>query len=296
MASLIGIRDTTERKTVTTILVPLTGFENDTASLEVGYRAAERLGGAIDVLHVCPNPMILVTRAALAQFTSGMGNAEHIHALQKDAETRVANTAAALRAFQSRHPKSAVPAAFEQIEGEPIPEIIAAARVRDMLALARPPAHGQFSTEAIGTILVGCGRPLLLAPDAPVAAMGARIAIAWKETTEAARAVTAAMPFLARAASVIVLTQAEGGDTESAKESAERLAVQLRRHGPDVTSVGLPAETPTGVPPIVEKAKEWGADLLVAGAYSHSRMRELVFGGFTRAVLSGCALPVLLVH
>lgn len=63
-----------------------------------------------------------------------------------------------------------------------------------------------------------------------------------------------------------------------------------------VEAHGLSAERHAGANVLIEKAKALGADLIVSGAYSHSRMRELVFGGFTRTLLTACDLPVLLLH
>lgn len=278
------------------ILVPLTGFEHDSRSLELALIAAKRLQGEIDALHVAPDPMTIVTQAAFHQFTGGMGNVERIHALEKAAEAHCAAATAAFEGFKARHAGDGLKAALETVEGDPIGATIAAARIRDLVVAVRAPAHAAFAPDAVGTILVGCGRPLLLAPDAPASSLGSTIAIAWKETAEAARAITAAMPFIAQAKKVVVITAAEaGGSAEEATASAERLAAQLRRHGPQLVAVGI-APSAHGLPPLVAKAKELGADLLVSGAYSHSRTRELVFGGFTRDLLKGCELPVLLVH
>lgn len=278
------------------ILVPLTGFEHDSRSLETALVAAKRLNGEIDALHVAPDPMTIVTQAAIHQFSGGMGNVERIHALEKAAETRCAAATAAFEAFKARHTGDGVALAFQSVEGDPVGATIAAARTRDLVVAVRAPAHAAFASDAVGTLLVGCGRPLLLAPDAPLSSLGSTVAIAWKETAEAARAVTAAMPFLALAKKVIVMTAAEpGGSADDARTSAERLAAQLRRRCPEVAAVGIPPSA-HGLPPLIAKVKELGADLLVSGAYSHSRTRELVFGGFTRDLLKGCELPVLLVH
>jgi nucleotide-binding universal stress UspA family protein len=138
---------------------------------------------------------------------------------------------------------------------------------------------------------------VLLAPPSETAAIGSTIAVAWKETAEAARAVTAAMPLLERAKKVIVLSVEEhSGLPAASTASAERLATQLARHGMNVEAHGLLAKPHGGAGTLIEKAKELEADLVVSGAYSHSRVREVVFGGFTRSLLGSCELPVLLLH
>ena len=278
------------------ILVPLTGFENDGVSLEAAFGVASRFAGHLDCLHVCPDPMQIVMLAAATQFTSRMGSVERIHALQREAEARCIAVEDAFRDFKQRHPAAGVAATLEQIDGDPVHDTASAARYRDLTVLARASADGQFAPDAVANILVASGRPMLLVPNTPVAAAGAKIAIAWKESAEAARAVGAALSFLAAAENVFVLSSAEGnGDAGAAAASAEKLAAQLRWHAKRVTAFGLPPALHP-YPAVLAKAQELGADLLVAGAYTHSRVHELVFGGFTRELLKACPLPVLLLH
>jgi nucleotide-binding universal stress UspA family protein len=290
---------------VKTILVPLTGYPNDVTALEAAYSVARRFEGSIDGLRVHPDPTQIVTQVAVQQFVSKLGNVELIHALQKEAETRDAAAAAAFEDFLKRHfdagiarsASAGVKPSMQQIEGDPVGDTVAAARYYDLVVLARAPEDGQFSLDAVANILVGCGRPVLLAPKTPLSGVGSAIAIAWKETAEAARAVTASMPFLQRATRVVVLAATEKSEEAGqSKDSADRLASQLRRSGihADARSVSK-TESPV-TETLLKAAHDSGADLLVMGAYSHSRVRELVFGGFTRDVLKACDLPVLMLH
>lgn len=287
------------------ILVPLVGFENDARALDATFLIAERFQSYISGLRVHPGPMTIVTQAAVQQFGSKMGNVELIHTLQKEAEARSKSAAAAFEAFLKRRlpPGAArsagagVNAAFRQIEGDPIDDTVAGARFYDLVVLARAPQNGQFSVDAMANILVGCGRPVLLVPDAPVHSIGTTVAIAWKETAEAARALTAAMPLLSGAKRIVVLATTENdADDDQATQSADLLASQLRHHGLSVESRRVPSDRKSVPEALLEAARESDADLLVMGAYSHSRMREFVFGGFTRHVLKECPLPVFLLH
>ena len=183
------------------------------------------------------------------------------------------------------------------MEGNPVQNTTDEARFNDLVVLARATEQRGFSVDSIANILVGCGRPVLLVPNAEPGSLGHVVAIAWKQTAEAARAVTAAMPMLVRAKKIVVLTAAEdGGDPQQSAQSAERLAGKLRHHGLTVEAYGLSKQPGTAAETLFHKAKELGADLLVAGAYSHGRTRELVFGGFTRTVLGSGDLPVFLLH
>jgi nucleotide-binding universal stress UspA family protein len=259
----------------------------------------------IDALHVQPDPMKIVLNAAVHQFETTHGSRELLHDLQRQASARSAKAKEAFDKFAARHlaahafasAQSGVSAGFRCVEGDPLDETISTARFADIVVISRASANEQFSTDQIANVLVGCGRPVLLVPPSERGAIGGTIAIAWKEKAEAARAVTAAMPLLTRAKKVIVLSVEEhSGQTAACGASAERLATQLARHGMNVEALGLVAKPHDGAGTLIEKAKELQADLIVSGAYSHSRVRELAFGGFTRSLLAKCELPVMLLH
>jgi nucleotide-binding universal stress UspA family protein len=190
-----------------------------------------------------------------------------------------------------------VTASFEERLGDDIEETIAQARFHDMLVLARGNDFTGLTPGAIGSILVGCGRPVLLAPPHVPGNLAPTVAIAWKESAEAARAVTASMPMLRMASRIFVLAAAEGDrDPDRSVESAERLRNQLRWHGLTVEARNVVQggrEVPDAV---MQTARDVGADLLVMGGYGHSRIRELVLGGFTRHVIGEAPLPVLMFH
>jgi nucleotide-binding universal stress UspA family protein len=287
------------------ILVCLAGFPHDANALEAAFLVGWPFSASIDGLHVQPEPMKIVMNAALHQFATMHSSREVVVALQRQAAAHSAKAKEIFDSFLARRlaahafgsAQSGVKATFRCAEGDPIADIVTAARFADMVVTGRAPAHAQFSTEQIANILVGCGRPLLLVPDSEPEAIGRTIAIAWKEKAEAARAVSAAMPLLTRAKKVIVLSIEEHrGDTAACAASAEHLAAQLSRYEIHVQAHGIAAEARNAANVLVSKANELGADLIVSGAYSHSRARELVFGGFTRSLMTACDIPVLLLH
>jgi nucleotide-binding universal stress UspA family protein len=287
------------------ILVPLTGFPHDSNALEAAFLVGWPFDAVIDALHVQPDPMKIVLSAAVQQFETSHSNRELVLNLQRQAAAHSTKAKEAFDRFAARHlsahafasAQSGVSASFRCVEGDPLDDTISTARFADIVVAGRAPEHGQFSTDQIANILVGCGRPLLLVPSREAEAIGGTIAIAWKEKAEAARAVTAAMPLLTRAKKVIVLSvEEQSSQTAACSASAEHLATQLARHGMNVEAHALLAKPHGGAGTLIEKAKELQADLVVSGAYSHSRVRELVFGGFTRSLLGSCELPVLLLH
>jgi nucleotide-binding universal stress UspA family protein len=287
------------------ILIPLTGFASDTRALETALVIGTPFDAALQALHIQPEAMDVVLSAAMQQFGTRKSNRELVLSLQKDAQVRTQNAKESFdRFFQLHFPtqafgsaKSGCTLSWRAIEGHSVEGIIADARYNDLVVLAHPPEGGEFSLDAMANILVGCGRPVVLAPEANQSRLGHDVAIAWKESAEAARAVTAAMPMLARAKKIFVLSaDEEGKDPELSTKSSQRLAEHLARHGLTVEAHGFVAKPHMAAETLVRKAKELGADILVSGAYSHGRVRELVFGGFTRTLLARCELPVFFLH
>jgi nucleotide-binding universal stress UspA family protein len=156
-------------------------------------------------------------------------------------------------------------------------------------------AAGELPPDFLPSLLVDTGRPALVLPyagavatDAPI---GRTVLVAWKESREAARAVTAALPWLRRAAQVHVLTWGEG-----AEQGLQALSAYLALHGvAAVPHAGGPEPAQPGEA-LLSSAADLGADLLVMGCYGHSRTREWVLGGATRSILAAMTLPVLMVH
>jgi nucleotide-binding universal stress UspA family protein len=140
--------------------------------------------------------------------------------------------------------------------------------------------------------LVTAGRPLLLAPAEPPESVGKHIAIAWNGSTGAAQAVAAALPLLARADTVHVLTV----KTEKTRSSeGERLVDYLQWHGVTADATVL-LERETVGDLLLAKAEELGADLLVMGGYVQNRLQELqelLLGGVTSYVFAHAKLPIL---
>jgi len=166
-------------------------------------------------------------------------------------------------------------------------------RVFDVIVLSRPGANETFvHNRALYSGLFESGRPVLLAPAAPPPQIATNVLIAWNRSTEQARAISLAMPLLQKAKRVTVLTVI--GGTEVPGPSAEQLIHYLQRNGiaAEPMSVGLDGKN-TGQT-ILAAAQSTGCDLLVKGAYTQSRLRQMIFGGATRHVLENAEIPVLL--
>ena len=147
-------------------------------------------------------------------------------------------------------------------------------------------------------VTLASGRPILVVPYAGrFETVGRRVLIGWNATREATRAVNDAMPLLAAAEVVTVLTidAREGPDAHGELPGAD-ISLHLARHDVKAevertVSAGIPAGEV-----LLSRAADLGADLLVIGAYGHSRVRELLLGGATRSILQSMTVPVLMSH
>lgn len=155
-------------------------------------------------------------------------------------------------------------------------------------------AAGAVPPDFVASVLAASGRPALVLPYVGCPeAIGQTVAMAWKPTAEAARAVSAAMPFLERAKRVHVLAW---GPEEEPAVGGVRLDLDsyLRAHGVQATwHRGGPEPDAIGEM-LLSRVFDLGADLLVMGCYGHSRAREWILGGATRTVLGSMTLPVLM--
>lgn len=168
------------------------------------------------------------------------------------------------------------------------------ARVFDVTVLGRPTSgQPEPSMATLEAVLFESGRPILIAPPTPPSRLGETIVIAWNGSTETARATAFAKPLLRRAARVVVLT-VEGGSVPG--PTGERLAWSLRLDGiaAEATTVGRDRRS-TGEA-LLRTTLSLGADLLIKGAYTQSRLRQMIFGGTTLHVLAEATLPVFMAH
>jgi len=167
-------------------------------------------------------------------------------------------------------------------------------RVFDITVLGAPLGGRQGPRMmTLETALFDSGRPVLLAPPTAPPTIGERILLAWNCSTEQARATASAMPLLRQSARVVVCT-VEGATVPG--PSGEEIARYLRRHEVPAEAITVnPAPQKPGEA-IMAKARELGCDLVVKGAYTQSRLRQMIFGGATQYILTHATLPVLLAH
>jgi nucleotide-binding universal stress UspA family protein len=182
-------------------------------------------------------------------------------------------------------------AGWREIEGAEEQVVGSHGRLFDLIVVGREFGRGWLNWRVIvESALFDSGRPVLVTPETIGPTIGDNIVIAWNSSPEVARTVAFSMPLLTRARSVLVLSVEGWGTPEP---TAKELAAYLSRAGVPATARTVnpgghsPAET------ILAECSRSGADLLVKGAYTASRLRQLIFGGATRHILAHAQLPVI---
>jgi len=182
----------------------------------------------------------------------------------------------------------------------PLGEVAAEARAADLVVTSRGEwARGTDYKVAIpGVLILQAGRPVLVAPPDTAHLKLASVVVAWKDTREARRAVADSLPLLQKAETVhlIEICGSKAGVPAATSRLAD-VADYLVRHGVKSTAYAEVEEKgASAVDQLLDFAARKHADLIVAGAYGHSRFQEWVFGGFTKALLTQTARAVLFSH
>jgi nucleotide-binding universal stress UspA family protein len=286
-----------------TILVPVGQPDNAESAVEAAFLVAKRFGGHVSGLHVLPdlaNPAIhglIATRMSLDAASSDLrklkSSAERELQRQSSELKRLFETAAARAgAAIQGEPGAAerISAAWQEVTGFESELVGQIGRVFDLTVIARRGPRGS-SHDTVQAALLDTGRPMLLAPPAPPDALGDAVLLAWNASPQAARAAASALPFLQQATRVVVMSIGNGPEPAP---SADELARALAWHGIAAQARRLEQGSRRVRDMLLAEAAAMSADLLVIGAYSHSRMRQVVFGGVTEHMLDHAELPILL--
>ncbi len=167
-------------------------------------------------------------------------------------------------------------------------------RMADLIVIVREPGEDEGQPRiALEIALRETGRPVLVVPGRVAEAPGKHIAIAWNGSIESSRAVALAAPFVQAAEKVTVLSVTEG---DTGCIGSGDMGDYLAWHGIDADTKVLDAAARSAGSVILDELAAVGADMLVMGAYSRSRMRRLIFGGVTGEVIARAEVPVLMVH
>ncbi len=286
------------------ILLPLSGTPADRAAEDVAIALGKGFGAHLVALHVRRDARRDL--AALASADMGMGTGldatlarmeEDADAREKSSEESWRDTCAKAGFKLAETPGTPGPTQeFISEMGEEADYLAEHGRAADLIVVGRQRNSGILNMDLMEAALMDTGRPVLIAPESGTIKLDGTVAIAWKNTREAAGAVAAALPFIGLAKRVIVFSVEESDTPDTVDHSPMRLVRALRWHNANTGSQLLRHETRAPVRVLLEALAKEQCDLLVMGGYGHTRLREAVFGGFTRAVLEDAAIPVLMAH
>ncbi|HEY7385509.1 MAG TPA: universal stress protein [Beijerinckiaceae bacterium] len=169
------------------------------------------------------------------------------------------------------------------------------ARVHDFTVLDADSELLSLTEGVLHQALFESGRPVIVVPRTADRFACKRMLVAWDGSAKAARAVNDALPFLRAADGVEIVSVAGEKDLSRSIPGAD-LAPQLERHGVEVVVKNMVAQDGDVAEALRQEAHAFGADMIVMGAFVHSRLRELMFGGVTRSMLGQSSIPLFLSH
>lgn len=240
---------------------------------------------------------IITPALGAADPASGAGLAELLESIRADALAAAARVEAS---FGETLRREGIAGEWRLTEGSPTELVPLHARYSDLTVLGQPdPENDEPSTGAVlSATLFESGRPVLVIPYAGrFTAVGRRVLVGWNAGREATRAVHDAMPLLAKAAAVTITSvNPRRGLGAHGEEPGADIARHLARHGVTVNVEHTVAPEIGAGDILLNRAADLSADLLVIGAYGHSRLREMLLGGVTRSLLRQMTVPVLMSH
>ena len=267
-------------------ILALVDPKHGAATLSTASRAAEKLDAPIDVLIARRDPADAIPM--VGEGLSGALVDQIMNAAAADAATDTAACQTLIEAW----PGNAGANVLDLI-GSRRSLIAETGRTYGMTVLPCPngPEGGGFDG-IVDAALFETGRPILIAPLQEVKSLGDKVAIFWNDSAESARAVWGAAPLLQQAETVNIYTVGEGFNPESA---LARIIAGLSRAGINAEAHAIP---PKGAAQdqLIDAAAAMDADLGVMGAFTHSRLRELVLGGVTQHMLEVLARPTFMAH
>jgi nucleotide-binding universal stress UspA family protein len=209
----------------------------------------------------------------------------------EDIEDRLKGLKAEFEAFTRNSSK----ASWRGMVGEPTRLLALNARAAELIVTGSDDkeARSRLRTIDPGELILSAGRPILFASKDHRPMTAENVFVAWKDTREARRAVVDALPFLVSARHVLVATIAED-ERVSARDSVADVVRFLMKHGVKARSEVLDADKMDAAEALLTTATETDAELVVAGGYGHSRLREWAFGGVTRSLLDDSSMNRLL--
>ncbi len=288
-----------------TILVPFGGQDTELGALHTAFDLAEIYASHVEVWHVSPDPYLVLMMYAgpgmpAPYYDEGTVNdlKKHYEANKKEAKLKYLKLIKE-RGFRNVDKPGVVTeasASFHTATGYVEEVVSIRARLADLIVVSRTPKKGtsKFS-EVIHNCLFKTGRPVLLVPPGKTAKkFNGKVAIAWNGSVEATHAVAFAMPYMEKGKAWIVTAMTD--ESKDFPLQPEDLAAHLERYGVETKTLWPDTKKSAAPQAVINAAKTVDASMIVMGAYTHSRVREIILGGMTEYMLKNADILVLLAH
>lgn len=265
--------------------------DNDPACasrIDVARRLAEAHEAHLTGLHVMPRPVPLYSDAPTPA---------SLETMQRQELEQAAARAAAL--FEGRTRGTTARTEWRVVEGHPLEVVTVHGLHADLIVVGQGRDLGEASADLSSLpadLVLAAGRPMLVVPRyGTFPSVGADVLVAWDASREATRAVHDALPLLRRARKVTVLS-IDPEDTGEPRIAGGDVALHLARHGVPVQTATVSGADIAVGDLLLSYGADHGIDLIVMGAYGHTRFRELILGGATRQLLQSMTVPVFMSH
>lgn len=273
------------------LLVYVDDSKANPARIDAAVRLAVEHEAHLTGLYVAPD------QSAMTLYTEAHIPGEILEAQRQAAVERAGE---ARTVFEAATGKAGLFSEWRFVEGDFIRTLSLHARYTDLLIIGQSDPSDDMSVTrgAVEQVLLDVGRPVLVIPyiGAPKV-LGERVLVAWNASREAMRAIHDAMPILERAKAVRVLSiNPPRGPSGEGEAPGADISHHLARHNVKAEAVHVEAEDIAAGEVLLSRAADQQADLIVMGAYGHSRYRELILGGATRSLLEAMTIPVLMSH
>ena len=273
------------------IAVYVDGTESTKARVTFAVALAKEHGAHLIGIGFAPT-------ALLPLYGADVGFADMTEVLQS-VKTQSANALDAFKVFAAAQGVSTEAQLMQGMSEEFPHDFAHVARHSDLAILGQPrdgdPLIGQYAL--VERCLFASGRPVIIVPASPEKlALKGTIVAAWDGSAEAARSINDALTFLKPAARVVLLVGVAAGDEDERAPLTDDMIAHLKRHGVKAEAMRVKiAEGDVGRL-LLTTAKELGADMMVMGAFHHSRWREFILGGVTLTVLEEATIPLFMAH
>lgn len=281
-----------------TIMLPIRGDGKGDNVLAHAAALARRFGARVRVVHCHPKSSdvlaygVVIPKVVREQIEAAMSSAAGVTEAQLIEEFR--ELAAKFGLAEEDHEIGKPTARFIEFAGKQVEAVRTHGRLADLICVPQPDPKMNLGVNTLKSALFSSGRPVMMCPPQETVEDGFadNVAIGWNGSLEATRAVAMAMPLIASAKSVMILT---GGTSQPAAGPEElKRYLELKEIASEIRT--FDAKSANVGERLLEETKASGAGTLIMGAYHDSYERESLFGGNSQAVVQKADIPVVLVH